>query len=115
MARYETRHADYLPYMRLYSIFREFEVRKIRAVTVENRVDAVTAPTEIYDVDFAFEFGMDLEQPVGTMTLLGAAIHEMALKVDAAGVQVAHRRGMGTRLPGGRRHAMALRRRPATA
>jgi len=72
MARYETRHADYLPYMRLYRVFKEFEDQKIRVVTDDNRVDAVTAPTEIYDVYFAFEYGMDMQQPVATMTMLGA-------------------------------------------
>lgn len=72
MARYETRHADYLPYMRLYRAFKEFESQRIRPVTEANRIDAVTAPTEIYDTRFAFEFGMEMENPVGTMTLLGA-------------------------------------------
>lgn len=68
MARYETRHGDYLPYMRLYRVFQEFEKKRIRPLDPNSRVDAVSAPTEIYDPGFAFEYGVDMEHPVGTMT-----------------------------------------------
>ena len=72
MARYETRHADYLPYMRLYRIFKSFEQSRIRPITFANSVDAVTAPTEIYDPSFTFEYGVDMQHPVGTMSLFCA-------------------------------------------
>lgn len=72
IARFETRHADYLPYMRLNQTFKTFAAKHIRPVTNDNRINAVTAPTEIYDEHFAFEYGVDLQQPVGTMTLFCA-------------------------------------------
>lgn len=72
MARYETSHAEYLPYMKLYYAFREFRWQKLRPITPENELDAVTAPTVIYDPDFAFEYGVEPQHPVGTMTLFCA-------------------------------------------
>lgn len=72
MARYETRHADFKPYMELYNTFRAFEDRKLRQVNTYNEVDAVTAPTVIYDPDYAFEYGVNMQHPVGTMTLFCA-------------------------------------------
>ncbi|MEM8735630.1 MAG: formylglycine-generating enzyme family protein [Planctomycetota bacterium] len=69
MARYEATHADYLPYMKLYRVFKEFDHAKIRPISGVDEVDAVTAPTEIYDPSYAFEYGVEMQHPVGTMTL----------------------------------------------
>ena len=49
--------AQYKPYMYLYGIFKEFESRGERPVTEENRVDSITAPTELYDPTFTFSMG----------------------------------------------------------
>lgn len=64
--------AQYKPYMYLYGIFKEFESRGERKVTDENRVDAITAPTELYDPTFTFEFGEEDNQPAVTMTQYAA-------------------------------------------
>lgn len=72
MARTEVSWAEYLPFMNLYEHFKEFEHRKIRLVDRENPVDAITAPTELYDPSFTFEFGEDPRQPAVTMTQYAA-------------------------------------------
>ena len=60
------------PYMYLYGIFKEFESRGERPVTEENRVDSITAPTELYDPTFTFEYGEEDDQPAVTMTQYSA-------------------------------------------
>jgi len=72
MSKYEVRWKEYMLYMDLYRIFKEFESQRIRVVTKNNMVDAVTAPTELYDPQTAFEFGEDPEQPAVSMTQLSA-------------------------------------------
>ncbi|MDB4338585.1 formylglycine-generating enzyme family protein [Rubripirellula sp.] len=64
--------AQYKPYMYLYGIFKEFESRGERKVTEKNKVDAITAPTELYDPTFTFEFGEEDSQPAVTMTQYSA-------------------------------------------
>lgn len=64
--------AQYKPYMYLYGIFKEFESRGQRKVTDQNRVDAITAPTELYDPTFTFEYGEEDNQPAVTMTQYSA-------------------------------------------
>ena len=64
--------AQYKPYMYLYGIFKEFESRGERPVTEENRVDSITAPTELYDPTFTFEYGEEDDQPAVTMTQYSA-------------------------------------------
>ncbi|MCH1493965.1 MAG: formylglycine-generating enzyme family protein [Rubripirellula sp.] len=64
--------AQYKPYMYLYGIFKEFESKGERKVTEENRIDAITAPTELYDPTFTFEYGEEDNQPAVTMTQYSA-------------------------------------------
>jgi len=72
MGKYEVAWAEYKQYMALYGIFKEFEVRKMRAVTDENKIDAITAPTELYDPSYTFEFGEDPKLPAVTVTQYAA-------------------------------------------
>ena len=72
VAKEEISWAEYKQYMNLYSVFKEFEARGIRPVTDENRYDAITAPTELYDPSFTFEYGEDDDQPAVTMTQYSA-------------------------------------------
>ena len=58
--------------MNLYAVFKDFETKGMRPVTDDNAVDAVTAPTELYDPSFTFEFGEDPQQPAVTMTQYAA-------------------------------------------
>lgn len=72
MAKCEVRWAEYKQYMALYGIFKEMESRKIREVNEDNMIDAITAPTELYDPSFTFEFGEEPELPAVTMTYYAA-------------------------------------------
>jgi formylglycine-generating enzyme required for sulfatase activity len=68
----EVSWAEYKEYMRLYLIFKEFEADGERQVNDSNRPDAITAPTELYDPSFTFEYGEEPEQPAVTMTQYSA-------------------------------------------
>ncbi|PQO37137.1 transcriptional regulator [Blastopirellula marina] len=68
MAEYETTWKQFKPFMELYSPFKDFEYRGVRKVTEQNRIDAITAPTPLYEPGFTFEYGEDPQLPAVTMT-----------------------------------------------
>jgi len=68
MAEHETSWEQYRPYMSLYDIFKTFSREGIRPVTEDNKIDAITAPTPLYEPSFTYEFGEDTELPAITMT-----------------------------------------------
>ncbi|WP_184302816.1 formylglycine-generating enzyme family protein [Aporhodopirellula rubra] len=72
VAKTETRWDMYKEYMRMYGVFKEFESQGIRLVDESNMADAVTAPTELYDPSFTFEYGSKATQPAVTMTQYAA-------------------------------------------
>ena len=72
VAKTEVNWAQYKEFMGLYSIFKEFEAQGQRKVDDKNLVDSITAPTELYDPSFTFEYGEDPEQPAVTMTQYSA-------------------------------------------
>ncbi|MFG0254854.1 MAG: formylglycine-generating enzyme family protein [Rhodopirellula sp. JB053] len=72
VAKTETRWDMYKEYMRMYGVFKEFESQGVRLVDDSNIADAVTAPTELYDPSFTFEYGSKASQPAVTMTQYAA-------------------------------------------
>ena len=72
MARHEVTQGQFRHYMKMYSVFRNFEFKKYTEVTDEDRVDAVSAPTVIYEPDFIFEYGEHVDMPIVTVTLYAA-------------------------------------------
>ncbi|TWT73924.1 formylglycine-generating enzyme family protein [Allorhodopirellula solitaria] len=72
VARTETRWDMYKEYMRMYAVFKNFEANGMREINGQNSTDAVTAPTELYDISFTFEFGDESRQPAVTMTQYAA-------------------------------------------
>jgi formylglycine-generating enzyme required for sulfatase activity len=72
MARTEVTWAEYKQYMALYQVFKKFVSNQTREVTEANKVDAITAPTELYEPSFTFEYGDDPQQAAVTMTQLAA-------------------------------------------
>ncbi|MEP3482192.1 MAG: formylglycine-generating enzyme family protein [Fuerstiella sp.] len=68
MARLEVTQAEYHQFERLYDAFKTFEEKGMRKVTDANQVDAVTAPTPLYEPSFTYEFGEDPQLPMVTMT-----------------------------------------------
>ena len=72
VAKTEVTWQQYKEYMRMYSVFKEFEARGERVVDDSNRADAITAPTQLYDPSFTYEYGDDPQQPAVTMTQYAA-------------------------------------------
>ncbi len=72
VAKTETTWAQYKEYMKLYSIFKGFESRGERVVEPSNLTDAITAPTELYEPDYTYEYGQDPDQAAVTMTQYAA-------------------------------------------
>lgn len=72
VAKTEVTWAQYKQFMQLYGIFKEFEAKGERKVTDDNMVDAITAPTELYDSTFTYEYGEEPQQPAVTMTQYAA-------------------------------------------
>ena len=72
MAKCEVRWVEYKVFMDLYGVFKEFQAKKIRPVTEDNLVDAVTVPTELYDPSHTYYYGEDPDQAAVTMTQIAA-------------------------------------------
>lgn len=72
MAECEVKWEEYKLFMQLYRSLKEFEERRIRTVTDENKIDAITAPTPLYEPDFTFEYGENPTQPAVSMTQYAA-------------------------------------------
>lgn len=72
VSKYETNWEQYKLYMSMYKLFKDLESRGLRKLNDSNKVDAVTAPTELYDPSFTFEFGQDAKLPAVTMTQYAA-------------------------------------------
>ncbi len=72
IAECEVKWEEYKLFMQLYRSLKEFEERRIRTVTDENKIDAVTAPTPLYEPDFTFEYGEDPKQPAVSLTQYAA-------------------------------------------
>lgn len=72
MARLEVTWKEYNQYIKLYEAFKTFEQQQKRVVTEENQVDAITAPTPLYEPSFTYEYGDDPELPAVTITQYSA-------------------------------------------
>ncbi len=72
VGKMEVTWREYKEYMRMHSVFKEFEAQGIRPIDDANRADSITAPTELYDPSFTYEFGDDPDQPAVTMTQYAA-------------------------------------------
>jgi formylglycine-generating enzyme required for sulfatase activity len=72
MGECEVTWSEYKLFMELYRSLKEFESLRIRKLTDENQIDAITAPTPLYEPDFTFEFGDNPQQPAVSMTQYSA-------------------------------------------
>jgi formylglycine-generating enzyme len=72
VAKTETTWREYLLYMEMYTAFTNLASSGKRMVTDENKADAVTAPTELYDATFTYKYGQDPDLPAVTMTQYAA-------------------------------------------
>ena len=69
MGKYEVTWAEYKEFMNLVDTFIDFMAYKMRLVTDDNRADAITAPSNLYDPSMTFDKGEDPQLPAVTMTV----------------------------------------------
>lgn len=72
MGRHEVTQGAYSHYMKLYPVFKDYAYKGLAQPVTEETVDAVTAPTVIYEPDFHFEYGKQLDMPMVTVTQYAA-------------------------------------------
>jgi formylglycine-generating enzyme required for sulfatase activity len=72
MGKCEVTWAEFRQFMDQYDLFKELQSRDIRTVKTDNKVDAVTIPTPLYDPSYTFALGDDPRQPAVTMTQYAA-------------------------------------------
>jgi formylglycine-generating enzyme required for sulfatase activity len=72
MGKYEVTWGEYKNFMRLDRVFKNFTQNKVRPVDENNRIDAVAAPSSLYDPSFTFDAGDGPNQPAATPTLFAA-------------------------------------------
>ena len=72
MGKYEVTWSEYKSYMRMDTIFKSFNTKGIRQITEESKVDAVTAPSGLYDPSFTYDAGDGPRTPAATMTQFAA-------------------------------------------
>ncbi|QDS99167.1 formylglycine-generating enzyme family protein [Adhaeretor mobilis] len=72
MGKHEVTWAEYHLFMELCNIFERFNDAGIRQVTSDNQIDAVTAPSKLYEPSFTYDSGDDPQQPAVSMTQYAA-------------------------------------------
>ena len=72
MGKHEVTWAEYHQFMELCNVFDRFNDEGIRQLTAENQVDAVTAPSKLYEPEFTYGTGDDPSQPAVSMSQYAA-------------------------------------------
>lgn len=72
VAKCEVSWEEYKLFMSMYRLFKSLATQGLRKVEGGNAVDAVTAPTELYEPSYTFEFGQEDKLPAVTMTQYAA-------------------------------------------
>ena len=72
MSKYELTWAEFKRYMDLSRQFKQLQKNGIRKVTGDNQIDAVTAPSALYDPSYSFSQGEGNDQPAATVTQFAA-------------------------------------------
>ena len=72
IGRCEVTWAEYRQYMNLCAVFERFDDARVRPVNDANRVDAITAPSKLYDPGFTFDSGDSPALPAVSMTQYAA-------------------------------------------
>ena len=72
IGKHEVSWAEYQLYMEMDANFKLLQRNGIRKVKNREAVDAVTAPSALYEPDITYEAGEDLDQPAASMTQFAA-------------------------------------------
>ena len=93
VAKCEVSWAEYKLFMSMYTLFKQFEQNKIRRLDASNMALALTAPTQLYEPTFTYEYGEAPEMPAVTITqyaakqytkwLSGLTTHQYRLPTEA--------------------------------
>ena len=72
MGEHEVKWSEYQQYMAMDAAFKKLHRSNLRKVTTTEDVDAVTAPSALYEPDITYEAGEDPDQPAASMTQFAA-------------------------------------------
>lgn len=72
VAKTEVSWAEYKLFMSMYRLFKTFEQQKIRKLDESKMALALTAPTQLYEPTFTYEYGEDPDMPAVTITQYAA-------------------------------------------
>jgi formylglycine-generating enzyme required for sulfatase activity len=72
MGTYEITWDQYKSYMEMCDVFKKLATEKLQPITDANQDYVVTAPSNLYDPTFTFQFGEDPKQPAITMSQFAA-------------------------------------------
>lgn len=72
MSKYELTWAEYKRFMDLSRQFKQLKRQGLRKISANNQVDAVSAPSQLYDPSYSFAAGEGDDQPAATVTQFSA-------------------------------------------
>ena len=72
IGKHEVTWGEFKRYMELCDLFGKFNDQKIRPVNEKNKVDAISAPSNLYDPSFVYEVGQHPKQPAVGMSQFAA-------------------------------------------
>ncbi len=90
MAKHEVTWQQYQHFMKLHDAFKRFKDQGIRPLTDENRLNAIAAPSNLYDPGFTYDAGDGPNEPAATMSQFSAKQYTKWLSLTS---------GMFIRLP----------------
>ena len=72
IAKYEITWAEYKRYMQMEKAIKALQATGVRIVDDSNKIDAVTAPSSLYDPSFTYNAGQEPDQAAATITQFAA-------------------------------------------
>ncbi len=72
MGKHEVTWAEYKSYMQLDKVFMKLHEANLRVVDTPDSIDALTAPSSLYDTSFTYGAGEEPDQPAATMSQFAA-------------------------------------------
>jgi len=72
IAKYEITWGEYQRYMQMEKAIKALQATGVRVVEADNEIDAVTAPSALYDTSFTYNAGQESDQAAATITQYAA-------------------------------------------
>lgn len=83
MAKHEVTWQQYQHFMKFHDAFKRFKDQGIRPLTDENRLNAIAAPSNLYDPGFTYDAGDGPDEPAATMSQFSAKQYTKWLSLTA--------------------------------